>query len=199
RDRHDLSGATPMNTFRVLYYEPRPGLDWHVPIAAVVQGRGGVTTVSAELLPDARCLGGEAYHALMEHARRLLIASPVFEEVPEELGDKFFLSDPQAVPEQAAERPEAWVERHVLPRVRQLTPGTKRPATPKRITLGRRFFENKGVARLVQNNFQPTQVWASDRNARHLHATSHYVQGPDRTLLLEPLAPAGAKLENQVR
>lgn len=183
-----------MTSYRLLYFEPLPGVEWHVPVGAMVRHGSNTTAVPAELQPDGRCLGGSGHAALLQYGQRVAAARAFFDHVPSELGDKFFLGDALSVPT-AVENASEWLRRHVLPRNGRKS-GPKQGRQPKRGTLGREFLKRRGVSELVRNELDLASLLP---NTTYLKKPTHWVAGKEVTLLLEPIAPLGSSLETQVR
>jgi hypothetical protein len=181
----------------VVNFAPDAFVDRRLPLGAIITERlGGARVVRSDHLPDWKCSGGweaaalaeAAWHAL-EHWQPLESSVPVgFEEV--------------LVRDEAVALPAEWGEQEI----RKHIWGTGAGGAPRGAharTLGRRFFQSRGVAGFVRDQLDPLAFAAGRYAAASAGGTvSQYVVGKhEQLLLLEPVRHDASKeaLEDTIK
>lgn len=181
--------------YRIVHFVPNVLLGTRIPVAALVRHHGETQVVRAEQQMDARCLGGTANAALL----RMVLASldeARFDELSMSTGPHAMLDEPRSLPTS----PDAFefVRRHVLPSAVARMRQARRPRWSRQ---GHAFFQRAGLGAYVRKVYsprrQPDAIPALAGAA--LQSIAHWVAGPTRVLLLEPIAATDVGLDEQVR
>lgn len=174
-----------MSAFRTIYFRPRLALDWRIPIAALVRTPDGVTSVSAGLLPDSRCLGGVATHGVMRYGIDVLTDCQKWDRLPISMGPHFELGEEVTIP--SVEDPAEWVRCAVLP-FRRPEKGEFVEHRHHLSTIAWRHLEVWKVAGYVEKELRPHKILETRLIPDGVPAITHYVEGKSSVLLMEPLA-----------
>lgn len=85
-----------MNQYRLLYFEPCPGVKWNIPVAAVLIDKSQAISVAvADLLPTPESLPSIGHYSVMKYVVDDFVKNPVYYSVEfkqRPYGDMFFLS-----------------------------------------------------------------------------------------------------------
>jgi hypothetical protein len=131
-------------------------------------------------------LGREAL-SLFELLREALPAIQSFDRLPICMGPQVELSEAKAAPCNI-EEVGVWLST-LLDRNRVQLPAARR-TTDKTRQRGRQFFRTWGVHRWVKNRFEPARQWpTAQQRPKGLEAVTHWVEGKQRILLMEPILP----------
>jgi hypothetical protein len=169
--------------YREVLFRPKLVSSWSIPIAALTLTEAGeVGVIVAPLLPQVDCLGDVRAHGLIYDFLRRLEREPAFERVGHLGSHSFELGPVRELPHVTNGR--TWIEANVLPS-RQMTPARRSAAYSRRATHGWRFIENAGLQSYVKRSFSPSSC--IDLPKISLPSISHYVEGDNEVLLLEPL------------
>ncbi len=175
-----------MIEYRVIHFVPDPFIGTRFAVGALVRDGTTITFEKAQHIPAAPCLGGDAVLATLEAILRDMDdASLTFATLPESIGPHASLDTTRQVPV-GVRYPLAWVREHVLPRPSDVR--TIPEPRAQRATEGFRFFETWGLAGYVRKQFRPPPTWTGlGHGAEALPPISHWVDGMNRLLLLEPI------------
>lgn len=171
--------------FRIVHFLPDPFSGMRVPVAALVQGAGGVRVVRAPHTAGPGCVGGLATWHNMQGLVHGLDAVKEFDRLPMSMGPHVLLDVQREVPA-LVEDPESWVAKFILPQ-RPLDPDDAReapPPSPRRESLGYAFFRTWHVERYVLRQFKGETLGIQDEYAGTI---SHAVIGSDEFMLMEPV------------
>lgn len=147
-----------------------------VPVAVLAtRPSGGVEIILAPHVPDAECLGSARASNAIRLMRPAIQRLNSFDELPTVFGPQFSLAEAAVTP--MVDDAIAWVRRAVFPEMRRDKP----MRSPRRATMGKQWLNHNGVGQWVQTGFVP--------EGTNLDRVSHYVEGRDRLLLMEPLVP----------
>lgn len=181
--------------FRIVHFLSDPFLGGRIPVAAVLRDReNNVRVIRARHMPGAECLGGARYAAALRMVLDCLDGSPAFDRLPSSVGPFATMADPMPVPEGVRD-PARWLGSHVLPTV--ASDGVAREREPGRSNVGYRFFESWNIQDHVKKRFKLKEHWNTLFAGRHGDPSSvistgpisHWVEGSQRILLMEPLIP----------
>lgn len=176
--------------YRLIQVTPDPFLGAEVPVGAVVQlGQNELTVVKRAALPSSVCLGSERLALAVESLMDRLAGVSSFDALPAMFGPLTVLSEPRPIPARVDD-PAAWVSMLLSPG--PATASSSRSRRPQRSTQGYAFFQTWRVARHVKKTFRPLEDgdgWLA-RSGGALDAVSHWVDGEDRLLLMEPIVPS---------
>lgn len=186
-------------TYRLIHFTPDPFTGARFPLGAVVvDGAGAVRVAKVEHLPLA-CLGDRSLAVAVRRLHGRLDSISAANQLPSVFGPTTTLAEPAPVPSGVAD-PHAWVEAMLNPP----RPASRKEPVPQgahRASLGFRFFETWQVARYVRKTFRPDSDggrWL-DRHAAGLPVLSHWVEGRDEVLLMEPVVPTRPQFEQDVQ
>lgn len=179
-------------TYRMLVYVPDPFSFARVPVAASIRvGDELVRILAAPHLPGPACVGGLRSVRFVQEVVRELEGWRPGDATPNlRPGPAVFETEPVDIPADVKD-PIAWVRDHVL--ASQVDPRSSAKTTAgrgdSRASRGYAFFKARGVAHLVRKTFRAERV-APGRfpAAVGLAPISHFVMGPERLLLMEPIA-----------
>lgn len=174
-----------MSAFRTVFFRPRLSLDWRIPVAAVVRTPRGIEGLAAEVLPDPRCLGSVAAHAVMKRGIGTIIISRSWGELPISVGPHFELGRELGIPE--TRDPVAWVKHAALP-VHRPVAGEKVVHSHQVSTIAWNHLKAWQVSPYVQKSLKPRKLAETRRIPDGVPAVTHYVEGKSTVLLMEPLA-----------
>ena len=190
--------------FRIIRFFSDPYLGPRFPVAAVFRERDRVHFVRAERLPDAHCLGGSMYAATLAEILQTLEHSPRFDQLPIAVGPSVAMMEPDTVPSEVTNVAD-WLTSHILPRKTAEDAGTRHPQAPRRSALGYSYFKSRKVDAWVKHNFRanvelrdmlpPEQATIT----RIVDNVSHWVDGSDEVLLMEPLSLTRKSFKKDVR
>jgi hypothetical protein len=183
--------------FRIVHFLSDPFLGGRIPVAALLRDRDdNVRVIRARHVPGAECLGGAKYAAALRMVLDCLEGSPAFDRLPQAVGPFATVAEPMPVPE-GVHDPALWLRLHVLPTVVSDDGGAAREREPNRSRVGYRFFESWNIQGFVKKRFKLREHWNSLFTSRNSDMASvastgpisHWVEGPERILLMEPLIP----------
>ena len=180
-----------MSTFiyRVVNLILDPVIGHHIPVGAIARSETGkIYTAPAPFIPDARCLGGEAFYWQADHVRSQLESVNEFGSLPPHFGPCVSLGAPMKMPPGVA-NPVPWLKA-LLP---QDTGAVATVSGRHHLaTRGYQFFETYGLAQYVERRFKPHLYWSENPALADtmslLEPVSHFVVGESRLLLMEPLS-----------
>ena len=184
-------------SYRLVHYVPDPFAEAQFALGAVVSVGQDVRGAPATHLPGPDCLGGAAHARLALLLSRQLGDIDSIAQIERLFGPQVQLSRPYTLPAGVAD-PVTWVQAHVLPRpiaAQTLSRGHTLPYQ------GYQFFETWGVQRHVRKTFRADtdgSAWLGGRG-RGLQPITHWVQGPDGLLLMEPVSPLRPKLHDDLQ
>jgi len=162
--------------YRILHFVANPLAGTRVPVAVLAaRPRGGVEVILAPHVPDAECLGSTRASNAIRLIRPAIQRLENFDELPAVFGPQFRLAEVAVTPK--VDDVVAWVRRAVFPEVRR----EKTMRSPRRATLGKHWLDHNGVGQWVKAGFVP--------EGTNLDRVSHYVDGKNGLLLMEPLTP----------
>lgn len=162
--------------YRILHFIANPVAGTRVPVAVLAtRPSGGVEIILAPHVPDAECLGSARASNAIRLMRPAIQRLDSFDELPAAFGPQFHLAEAAVAP--MVDDAIAWVRRAVFPEVRREKP----MRSPRRATLGKQWLDRNGVGQWVKAGFVP--------DGTNLDRVSHYVEGKDCLLLMEPLTP----------
>lgn len=181
--------------YRVVHFAPDPFSGWRVPIGALLSHADRPVFVQADWLPGAGCLGSEAASAVLRMIVEAVARSPDLQRLPAEAGPQAALSDSTPVPSSVSD-PARWLAEHVLPGKPHASLAEKEYST-RREVYGRRFFEQYQVWKWVGRRLNPRALseTVSPLSAGEI---THYVQGKDELLLLEPVVATRPNFEKDI-
>jgi hypothetical protein len=182
--------------YRTVYFRPRLSLDWRVPVAALLSVGDATTAVTAELLPDHRCLGGLGASELLHFGVAELAAADE-SDLPSSLGPHFELGPREELPT-GLQDPATWVRSTALPhqeRVLHIEPTTSELRLPK---IAWNHLSKWGVSGYVQKRFRRKDAPELRRLPPKLPTVTHFVLGNETVLLMEPLTLAGSGVAERV-
>jgi len=170
-------------TYNTVYFTPDPFVGTRFCVAALLETGGGRVAITADVLPEAACVGGEGARRLLQIHLNKLQAEPL------SLGPHLTISEPRSIP-QGVGHPEAWLRRFALP-ARAHDDGVRHPRGRQRSTRGFAFFVQIGVSARVQRGFEPaTDAGGLLREyARTLPSITHWSDPATRLVLMEPVLP----------
>jgi hypothetical protein len=182
-------------TYRLIHLEPDPFSGARVALGAVVvDGRGAVRVARARRVPTV-CLGDSSVQVLAARIHARLDTIGHADRLPMAFGPYVSLAPRASVPDGVVD-PVGWVEAMLGP----AEAGATAIHGVQRATLGFRFFETWRVADVVRKTFQPKRdgrPWLA-AHAGGLSPVSHWVEGQDRLLLMEPLVPERRSFEKDL-
>ncbi len=183
--------------YRLIHFVPDPFSGARVPVAAVLQAHGRLSVHEMPHRPGPDCLGGRERVAVVHMMLEGLGRMSSFDQLPISFGPQAMLDGAREVP--AGVDAQKWLERLLLS---SAPPGEKQAATsrpPQRATFGYKFFSNWGVARWVRKTFKPgVDAHGFLPGASPIGSVSHYVEGRDEILLMEPLMPSRIQIEHDL-
>jgi hypothetical protein len=193
--------------FRIVHFVSDPFLGTRIPVAAVLrESKNSVRVVRAQHLPGPECLGGAKFSASLRMLLDRLDKAPMFDRLPPTVGPFAMMASAQTVPE-GIQDPAKWLGLHVLPRA--VPDGeTAHEREPKRPSVGYRFFEHWGIESYVKKQFKIAQQWKSLAKSQRdippgtvasLKVVSHWVEGSEKILLMEPLIPSRNTFEQDLK
>jgi hypothetical protein len=183
-------------SYRTVYFRPRLGLDWRVPIAALFSAGGATEAIPAELLPDPRCLGGIGASELLRFGVAVL-ATVGDDSLPSSLGPHFEIGPSAELP-RGVENPVRWIKSTALPHPMQVDSDNEVEAEKRVGTKAWNLLSNWGVSGYVRKRFRSDQNPELHRLPPKIGSITHYVQGDDLVLLMEPIALSGAGVEERI-
>lgn len=178
-------------TYQVIYYVPNLILGGKFPIGALVHEDLATTFIKAKELPDQDCLGGARALLFMGALLRRLEAGAWHEG---RLSHHIEYGHRVDVPRGIDKAPRRWVKDCLWPS-EPLKEAKATTRAPSRGYHGRQFFKACGVGHLVQNKFTNNHELFNRLKVGKAAARrpiTHYVEGVDRVLLMEPLVVSKA-------
>ncbi len=189
-------------TYRLIHFSPVPHLGARFPIAAVVSHGGGVEVVRMPHLPGERCLGGARKVSVLRLVLDSLESVSAFERLPSSAGPHAVLDDVKNLPAGIG-NPVKWVEQHLLsaggaPTGKRASVGHR---SRRRATYGWSFLEKWDVDPYVKKDYRPDRDWDRwlARSAAALPRLTHWVEGADESLFMEPIRPTRAQALGDVK
>ncbi len=184
--------------YRLVHYIPDPFTGARMPLGAVVQGvDGAVRVVRVEHLPLG-CIPDRTEQLALLQISAMLDSIDQPDRLPRSFGPDTTLSAAQAVPAGVAD-PLSWVSNLLNPPRKS----ADKPAAvrgPTRASYGYGFFRTWAVAHLVRKGFNPvTDAGGWLRNHTTLQEMSHWVDGTNRVLLMEPVVPTRPHFAEELR
>jgi hypothetical protein len=175
--------------YRLVHFIPDPFLGGRVPIAAIVdRGSGSIDIARIPHIPGPACLGGLATSAVVQIILEDLESATHFDRLPLTVGPQVVFGRPWDIPH-GVEDPISWIQSNLYARS-TVQKHDKEHRAPNRSTFGYRFFENYHVSEYVRKSFHPgTDANGFLPNAAVLRPISHYVDGRNELLLMEPIVP----------
>ena len=186
--------------YRLVHFTPDPFTGTRFVLGAlVVNDNGEVQPVQAERLPSADCLGDRALAIAVQRLHSRLATITSAERLPDAFGPYAWLAEPSPLPGGVRD-PVDWVRSLLAPEV-QRDAHLRTPRGPQRSTVGYRFFETWQVAQHVRKTFQPSSDWGAwlGRHAAGLQGITHWVQGDETVLLMEPVVPTRRQFDADLR
>lgn len=175
--------------YQILYFAPDLASGERLAVGAFVSDFGRCQFVSAGRRLGPACLGGVRPAALLDvlldRALSLQAAQPA--EMQRALGQNIEVGQEVVLAHRVADA-AAWVRDHVLPRA-ETKEHEKRQSGQRRDAAGIGFFRQRRLDNLVKRRFKPEQFWGDYRQSavRGGLCATHWVNGGDRVLLLEPV------------
>lgn len=186
--------------YRLIHFTPDPFAGTRFALGAVVSDeRGQVRVARAEWLPSASCLGDRSLAVVIQQLHSRLDAVESAERLPSTFGPYATLAEPHQIP-RGVDDAVAWVQA-MLSRAKPEGSRVSNPRGSNRATLGYRFFKTWGVARYVRKTFKPDQDWGGwlSRHGAGLPQVTHWVEGQERALLMEPVIPSRHQHEKDLK
>lgn len=185
--------------YRLVHLTPDPFSGARLPLGAVVVGRNGEVQIAKVAHLPLACLGNRGLQLAVQrlHARLDTIRSDA--SLPPAFGPYATLSDAVVIPDAVAD-PLRWVDELLNP-ARPQEHRTPEPRGAQRARLGYRFFETWKVDRFVRKTFRPRQdgrAWLG-QHAAGLPELSHWVDGREGVLLMEPVVPSRARFATDLK
>jgi hypothetical protein len=188
------------SSYRLIHFTPDPFTGARFPLGALVAaGDGAVQVAKVAQLPSAACLGDRNLAVSVQRLHARLDAVHSIDTLPAVFGPYTTLSERREVPAGVSD-PLAWVQHMLSPE----RPSPDRLVTPRgaqRGSLGYRFFETWSVARYVRKTFRPAadQGGWLGTHAAGLQQITHWAQGEDAVLLMEPVIANRPQLEHDLQ
>lgn len=184
--------------FRIIYYSSDPIVGGRVPIGSVVRAGQRVDFVPAGHLPSAACLGSTADAVAVQMLLALFDQPKHFDSLPGGAGPYAELGESRPVPH-GVDNALDWVGALLAVSTPKQDGDRKAPRTPRRASIGYRFFETWAVAKHVRKTFRPDADWGG-RLGRYaeLPQISHWVASKDTVLLLEPVVAGRRQFDEDV-
>lgn len=175
--------------YQILYFAPDLVAGERFAVGAFVRDFDRHRFVPAKRRLGPACLGGVRPASLLDVLldRAVSLQAGDQAEVQRALGQNIELSQ-EVVLRQRVEDLAKWVRDHVLPAADEKE-HEKRASPIRRDSAGMGFFRQRQVADLVQCRFQPDKVWGEklQTKVRSGLCATHWVNGGDRVLMLEPV------------
>lgn len=186
--------------YRIVHFVPDPFVGSRVPVAALVEQHGTLSVAKVPSLPSPTCLGGRQAWSLVQVMLDDLAEATRFDRLPAGLGPQAHLDAVRRVPDGVVEA-KKWVETMLAAHLGVAsTEHHERIHRPRRATFGYQFFQTYKVDRFVSKTFRPGRdAGGFLAAAAALGPVSHFVEGAEDILLMEPIVPHKADWEEDVR
>lgn len=175
--------------YQILYFAPDLASGERFAVGAFVRDHDGQRFVPAKRRLGPACLGGARPAALLDLFldRALSMQNGHVAEVQRALGQYIELGQEVMLPIRVRDVAQ-WVRAHVLPTGDDGPPERKSPGT-RRDSAGMAYFLDRGVRMFVRRRFHPEQFWGErlQSQVRTGLSATHWVNGGDRVLMLEPV------------
>jgi len=187
------------STYRVVHFIPDPFSGARVPVGALVKSPGSTGIGVAKLRVALGKLVGSAREiAVIDQVVSSLFAAQDLSALPASTGPQAVLGPLLSIPKSVHD-PVRWVEDFIL--TRQEPVARKRNERLNRQGAGLRFFSTYGVRKHVKEKFAPKDFWPRIPAAltQNLQPVSHWTEGANEILLMEPIVFADRGLERVQR